>query len=155
MNPNREGYAENYFRSAATPIARVQTKFVGVESMTRQDQAEACNINNIYKKTQLGQLSLMANKAPTFGDFSSVGSYDTMLESINEANEAFMALPSDIRKQYNNDPEQYYNEVVSGTIADLAAKEEEEAKAKAAAAEQVNLEKARALVAKHESSVDK
>lgn len=154
MNPNRIGAPEHLFRSASTPISRVTTSFEGVESMTRQDQAEACNINNIYRKTQQGQLSLMSNKAPTFGDFSDVGTYDTILESINEANEAFMALPSEVRKLYNNDPEMYYEKVTEGAIADAKEKAELARLATAFQEEQNELTKAKSLVAKHAKTTD-
>ncbi|AXL15527.1 internal scaffolding protein [Microviridae sp.] len=111
MNPTRSGGIE--VRTAQSPITRYQTSFIGVESMTRQDQAEMVNINNIYKKTQQGQLSLVSGTPPTFGDFSDVGSYDVILEAINNAQEAFMDLPSEVRKEYNNDPAVYYEKVTA------------------------------------------
>lgn len=147
MNPTRTGSSAP--RSAATPIERIQTSFVGVVSMTRQDQADMVNINNIYKKTQQGQLSLSSHKAPTFGDFSDVGTYDVILESINAADEAFMELPSDVRKEFNNDPALYYEKITDGAIADAKAKiqalkEEEQARDDAVA-----LANAQALVDKN------
>ncbi|AXL15380.1 internal scaffolding protein [Microviridae sp.] len=111
MNPTRDGSLT--FRSAVSPICRIQTSFVGVDSMTRQDQAEMVNINNIYRKTQQGQLSLVASTPPTFGDFSDVGTYDSILESISKAKEAFMALDSETRKEYGNDPAIYYEKVTT------------------------------------------
>lgn len=109
MNPTRLG--ANDFRSTYTPIDRVYTSMIDVVSLTRQDQAEQCNINNIYKKTQQGQLSLVAKNPPVFGDFSDVGSYDVILETISNAKEKFMELSADIRKEYNNDPALYYDKV--------------------------------------------
>ncbi|AXL14513.1 internal scaffolding protein [Microviridae sp.] len=120
MNPTRNGSTTH--RSVASPIERIQTSFIGVDSLTRQDQAESCNINNIYRKTQQGQLSLVASTPPTFGDFSDVGSYDTILESISAAKEAFMDLPSEVRKEYNNDPSVYYEKVTSEAASNAKAK---------------------------------
>ncbi|AXL15535.1 internal scaffolding protein [Microviridae sp.] len=120
MNPTREG--ETLFRSALTPIARIQTSFIGVESMARQDQAEMVDINNIYRKTQAGQMSLVASTPPTFGDFSDVGTYDQILESISSAKEAFQNLPAEVRKEYNNDPAVYYEKVTTKLSSDAEAK---------------------------------
>ncbi|AXL14508.1 internal scaffolding protein [Microviridae sp.] len=150
MNPTRSGGIE--VRTAQSPITRYQTSFIGVESMTRQDQAEMCNINNIYKKTQQGQLSMVSGKAPTFGDFSDVGTYDVILESISAAQEAFMELPSDVRKEFNNDPAQYYEKVTEGAIADAKAKAQALKAEKQAAAEAQALSDAQALIAKNEQS---
>lgn len=114
MNPTRTGANEHpLFRTAASAINRVLTSFEDVESLTRQDQAEMVNINNIYKKTQQGSLSLVASNPPTFGDFSDVGTYDQILETISEAKEAFMALPSEVRKEYNHDPSIYYEKITA------------------------------------------
>ena len=119
MNPTRQGGST--IRSSSSPIAKVVTSFVGVESMTRQDQAALVNINNIYKKTQQGQMPLASSKLPTFGDFSDVGTYDVILERIQEATDAFYALPSETRAEYNNDPKVYYEKVTEQAKADYDA----------------------------------
>ena len=95
-------------RSYADGLEPLQTHVTG-ESMTRQDQADAVNINKIYAKTQRGEIVLANNVMPTFGDFSNIQSYDSMLESIMEAEEAFMQLPSEERAKYGHDPANYYS----------------------------------------------
>ena len=126
MNPTRIG--SQVIRSSATPIDKVVTSFVGVESMTRQDQAELVNINNIYKKTQQGQFPLASSKMPTFGEFFDVGTYDVILEKIQEAKDAFFALPSETRAEYNNDPTVYYEKVTAEAKANYDAGEAAKAK---------------------------
>ncbi|AXL15531.1 internal scaffolding protein [Microviridae sp.] len=144
MNPTREG--STVFRSALSSIDRVQTSFIGVDSMTRQDQADMVNINNIYRKTQQGQMSLVASKAPTFGDFSDVGTYDQILESISSAKEAFQDLPSDVRKEYNNDPALYYEKVTNKVSEDAKAKAEALAAKEKASAYQKQIAEAKSLL---------
>ena len=144
MNPTRKGV--NSFRSTATPIERVQTSFIGVDSLTRQDQAEMVNINNIYRKTQQGQLTLVASTPPTFGDFSDVGTYDTILETMNAAQEAFMALPSEVRKEYNNDPSVYYEKVTQKASEDAKAKAQAIATKEKAEAYQKQIAEAKSLL---------
>ncbi|AXL15384.1 internal scaffolding protein [Microviridae sp.] len=147
MNPTRSGAVEA--RSACDPIARVVTSFIGVDSMTRQDQADMVNINNIYQKTQQGTLSLVAKNPPTFGDFTDVGTYDVVLEAINKAQDAFMALPSDVRKQYNNDPKVYYEETMKDAVSTAEANALAKADAEKAEADAKALADAQALVSKN------
>lgn len=154
MNPSRLGSDANYFRDASTPLKKFTTNFDGVESLTRQDQAHACNINNIYKKTQQGQLSLVSTKAPVFGDFTDVGSYDVVLETINKANEQFMSLPSDVRAKFNNDPSTYYERTVGGAIADVKAAALEDEKRRIAERDAKRLKDARELVAKNDKKTE-
>lgn len=121
MNATRQG--ANYFRRSSDPIERLQTIMTGTVSLTRQDQAEMVNINNIYQKTQQGSLTLVSGNPPTFGDFSDIGNYDQILETISTARQAFMDLPSETRKLYNNDPAVYYEKVTNeATEADLKIK---------------------------------
>ena len=133
-------------RSYADGIDRVITKVVG-ESMTRQDQAAEVNINNIYAKTQRGEIVLASQVMPDFGDYSQVDSYDSMLERIMEAEEAFMELPALERKKYDHDPAKYYEsklEEAKGIIKDANTKE---AKQKAKAEHDEKVQQAKELLA--------
>ncbi|AXL15539.1 internal scaffolding protein [Microviridae sp.] len=144
MNPTRNGV--DSFRCVSDPVQRYQTSFVGVESLTRQDQAEMVNINNIYRKTQQGQMTLVAGTPPTFGDFSDQGNYDVMLETIQAAQEAFMALPSDVRKEYGHDASLYYEKVTSQAAADAKAKAQVAADEEKAKAYKSKIEEAKSLL---------
>lgn len=134
-------------RTAAQPIERVTTSFEGHESMTRQDQAEHVNINNIYRKTQLGQFPVGATKLPEYGDFSMTLTYDQALIRIKEAKDAFLQLPAEERKLYGHDPERYYAEKLSEANQELRAAEAAEMDAKNAKAHSQAVEAAEKLLA--------
>ncbi|AXQ65963.1 MAG: internal scaffolding protein [Microviridae sp.] len=125
---------------------RIQT-IVDGESLTRQDQAEMCNINVIYAKTQRGEIVMASRHHPEYGDFSQAVTYDEALNQINDAKEAFNDLPSSERKKYNFSPEQYYEEVTSTVNAKIKAHQDKKAEEKAAKKAQNELEKAQKLVA--------
>ena len=138
-------------RSYAHGLDALQTHVTG-ESMTRQDQADLCNINVIYKKTQRGEIVLASEVMPQYGDFSNVNSYDRMLEMINEAEEAFLELSAEERKKYNHDPAEYYrrkHEEASALVDKLA---KEEADFEKSLADKKALEDAHKLIEKNQKS---
>lgn len=75
---------------------------------TDQSQAADCDINNIvrrYKKT--GQISHLAKSKGVYADLSLLP--DTLLDAhmmIQQASDAFMQLPAEVRKKFRNDPEE-------------------------------------------------
>lgn len=76
------------------------------ETKTEQAHAASTNINKIvqrYKKTGLMPISSMQ---AMYGDFTSFDDYHAAQNQIINANNNFMALPSDIRKRFDNDPGQ-------------------------------------------------
>lgn len=76
------------------------------ESMTQQDDKDEADINIIMKKyggKQFPQLQL----EPLYGDFTEIGDYRSMVEKINEANEAFNNVPAEIRKRFGYDPQEF------------------------------------------------
>lgn len=74
------------------------------DTMTEQSHKEACDVNNIVKRAQLGATVLQR----TDGFYADVsvfsGSYHDAMNQLLEAKESFMELPSDIRKRFDNDP---------------------------------------------------
>lgn len=86
---------------------RVQFVPVG-ESMTHQSFAEECEINNIMKKyQQTGVLQHRKEHGGTYGDFISAPGYHEAMTAIVKAEEMFMALPSQVRARFGNDPAQF------------------------------------------------
>ena len=76
-------------------------------SLTQQHFKDECDINNImrrYRETGLFPDPLSAK--PLFGDFSSCFDFMEAQNTVARANEAFAALPSEIRKRFANDPAQ-------------------------------------------------
>lgn len=126
---------------------RVQTSFEGVESLTRQDQLEACDINNIVRDfISNGRVTVGSSRTPDFGDFMEDRPYDQVLTFIKDAIQAFMELPAKERRQYDDDPEKWVNaqlQAAHDEAEQVRIKEEQEA---LALEEQTALENARALL---------
>ena len=84
-------------------------------SMTSQEFKEECNINVLLKKytVQANLLGLPLSQVipqPTsdnFGDFTNVDDFQTAMNKVAEINNMFSNLPSDIRAQCDNRPENF------------------------------------------------
>jgi len=94
-------FVTRFTRSAHPKIACTME-----ERRTKSEFKDECDINLImarYKKTGiLPQSALSA--AAQYGDFSQLPDYMEMRHKIIAAEELFAALPSDVRKQFDNDP---------------------------------------------------
>jgi len=78
-------------------------------SLTQQHFKDDCDINNIinkYEKT--GQLPL-SNKVGRYADYSELTDYQGMLQTIQDAQDAFMELPALIRSKFRNNPGEMIN----------------------------------------------
>lgn len=79
-------------------------------SMTQQQFAAECDINNIMKKyDNTGLITHLARKPAMYGDFSGISDYQGMLDTIRYADEAFMTLPASTRQRFENDPQKLLN----------------------------------------------
>lgn len=77
------------------------------DSMTQQADAKDADINVIMAKYQVtGQMPQVLMK-PLFGDFSDTPDYRKAVETIREAEEAFLQIPAKIRAQFGNDPGEF------------------------------------------------
>lgn len=90
---------------------RVQKMFTK-PSRTKQEFKEECDVNMIVKRfKKLHGVDLMTHlnsaSGGQFGDFSGVVDYQTALERVRRADQAFNALPSALRKRFENDPGQF------------------------------------------------
>lgn len=65
---------------------------------------DRCNINSIMAKARKGAFIPITNKNALYGDFSTSQSFHETQNKIIQANQAFEALPSNIRKEFENDP---------------------------------------------------
>lgn len=93
---------------------RVKRKRVQVEckdSLTHQSFKEEVDVNNIVKRFRNINGTDLMNYEGTFGgqfgDFSGVTDYQTALEQVWRADEAFSSLPAKVRKRFDNDPAQF------------------------------------------------
>lgn len=74
-------------------------------SMTQQQFAAECDINNIMKKyNSTGEFTHLTSKQGQYADFSQITDYRDMLDTVRYAQEAFSSLPADVRLKFRNDP---------------------------------------------------
>lgn len=76
---------------------------VGGPSLTKQAMAEQCDINAIVARHVAHRIPLPEG-APTYGDFTDIGSYQDCLTRVQSARDEFFRLPADIRKYCDNNP---------------------------------------------------
>lgn len=87
------------------PTHKVENK---EPSMTQQQFAAECDINNILKKYEkTGLLPDMIKTDPQYGDFSDVPSYQEALTLIQKAELQFSNLDAHIRRKFDNDPSNF------------------------------------------------
>lgn len=109
---------------APDPDYRSDIDFEGEVSLTKQSEAEACDINNIMKRyEQTGLLPDSNGRQPTFADFSTMETYQEAMNIVSQANSSFHSLPAEIRARFQNDPAQFLGFVEKGLVDENAAKE--------------------------------
>ncbi len=75
-------------------------------SRTKQAPRDECDVNIIMSKyVKQGQVPVFHPGNPSYGDFSNATDYVTALNSLNEAQLAFNALPVEIRNRMENSPQ--------------------------------------------------
>ncbi|WNK12396.1 MAG: internal scaffolding protein [Microvirus sp.] len=77
------------------------------ESRTIQEQKEDADINTVVRRFGLTGELPSDLRTPQYGDFTGITDYQTALNSIQAANEAFMQLPAKIRSRFEHDPAKY------------------------------------------------
>jgi len=93
--------ALNYDKKRASSKAALVCKD---PSRTRQDQADEANINTIVRNFGITKALPQSIRMPTYGDFDCVGDYQSALQALRDADEAFLKLPSAVRSRFDNDP---------------------------------------------------
>lgn len=79
------------------------------ESLTQQHFQEECDIINIIKRhDRNGIIEHVQRGQARYGDFSEVSDYREALDLVKNAQDEFMSVPSDIRKQFDNNPGKFY-----------------------------------------------
>lgn len=72
---------------------------------TKQEFKDECDINLIVPKWEsTGLLNHQSAHPPTYGDFSDSMEYQSAMNSLISAQQAFADLPSEIRERMHNDP---------------------------------------------------
>ena len=96
------------FRTASEPHKPCFFHTEG-ESLTQQHFQEECDIINIIKRhDRNGIIEHVHRGQARYGDFSEITDYREALDLVQHAQEEFMSIPSDIRKQFDNNPGKFY-----------------------------------------------
>lgn len=75
------------------------------QSLTVQSDAEGTSIEEMIERyARTGNPDILNQRVGTFADVSNVEDYLSCLNTINEANQAFMELPARVRDAFANDP---------------------------------------------------
>lgn len=89
-------------------------------SMTQQHFKDECDINNILRRHENGlPVTHIMSSQGQYGDFSAIPEYQDSLNLVNDAQTAFMALPSHVRARFGHDPSQ-----LIAFVSDKANREE-------------------------------
>lgn len=87
---------------------RIRVQTINEEpTRTQQHYKDQCDVNNIiakYKKT--GVITHLARSQGVYADVSQITDYQTSLQKVMDAQNAFSTLPSELRLRFNNDPQQ-------------------------------------------------
>lgn len=94
--------AYNYDRNHASDVSGLECD--PDEGLTKQSFAEEADINVLVERFGLGAALPVDAPAPTYLDYDGVFDYQTALNAIASANEAFMLMPANVRARFNNDP---------------------------------------------------
>lgn len=100
--------------------------FNDMPSMTVQDCAESCDINNLINRLRPDGSLVGESRIPTgrplSGDFSDLPSYQEAIIRVADAQERFASLPAVIRDRFENDPAKLLEFVGNSANKDEAIK---------------------------------
>ena len=98
--------AKIQLKSNGSPLTRLRVaKHFPTPSLAKQSFKEECDINNIMRKFEKqGLVDHLNTHKGDYGDFIGFQDYQSSLNQILSAQEAFMTIPSKIRFTFNNDP---------------------------------------------------
>jgi len=100
---------------------RVQKTFTK-PSRTKQAFKHEVDINRIMAKYQKTGVLPITNKSPLYGDFSEIPDFETASNKLLQAQMTFDALPSQLRKKFNNNPNELIQFVNDESNRDEAQK---------------------------------
>jgi len=88
------------------PDGSVRVASVNEEpSKTQQQFKDECDVNNIVKKYETtGEWLHLTRRQGVYADVSEIKDYHQSLDKVQRANDAFMALPAEMRLRFQNDP---------------------------------------------------
>lgn len=105
VNSDGEPLSSAYVDKSGYVGPSVVVDFANTVSLTRQEFADECDINTLmaqYDKTGILPSS-MNNNVPQYLDITDIPDYREALDMLAEASAAFMALPAQVRREFDND----------------------------------------------------
>lgn len=89
--------------------ARIRVSYsCGDQVVTKQSHKAECDINNILKQYQrTGIITHVQNARPTYEDLPSSIDFQEAMNTVLEAERAFLALPGKVRAHFDNNPERF------------------------------------------------
>lgn len=97
------------YRTCRNVIGKKAGIVITTPSRTKQAFREECDINRIMARYELtGQIEHLSTKRPYYGDFSQFEDYQSMLNKVQVATDAFNALPSELRKELDYKPHKLF-----------------------------------------------
>lgn len=95
----------SYLYSFAPRVrSRVVKRFL-LPSLTKQSERDACDINRIVAKyVKTGVFDHVSVAASVFADVSEIGDYQSIVDKVMRAQDAFNSLSSNVRNRFANDP---------------------------------------------------
>lgn len=75
------------------------------ESLTVQADRDDADINVIVKRFGVTGILPQRLSPPTYGDFTGINDYQSALNAVINAEDAFMQFPADVRSRFKNDPQ--------------------------------------------------
>lgn len=87
---------------------------------------QSTDINNILKRIQAGDVSLLNQSKGFYGDFTDFPqNYAEMLQLMHRGEEIFSKLPTEVKEKYNNDFNQFFAHF-DEAIAEFSRKDQRE-----------------------------
>ncbi len=96
--------ARNYDKKIAS---RAATFPMSQEQITVQSQKDEADINVIMRKFGKTGLAPINTRIPIKEDFAEIFDFQSAMDAVVRAKEAFMELPAEIRSKFANNPQEY------------------------------------------------
>ena len=94
----------NYDRDLASDLAGLSCEDA---SRTKRSFKEECDINTIMRRFGVSGAAPQNVRAPTYQDFEEVFDFRSAMHVLMDAEKSFMAMPSEVRKRFGNDPQEF------------------------------------------------
>jgi phage internal scaffolding protein len=94
------------FRTQWTPRVRVATECTE-PSLAQQSFKDEVDINFLLEKFKVTGQMPQGIRLPSYGDFTGITDYQSAMNALITARDAFMQLPAQMRSEFGNDPQKF------------------------------------------------